>query len=144
MNESKKKVAEEKQATNELVVLNSETVGKIIESGNLAEVLKSKKRVGFSLTSEYLSMEKNEIRRFVVVQKTTLTVDIEGSDEKKDIEAILMIDENGETISAAQTVLVNSIKGSLPCLVEIVCKGDVALKGGRKYTDFDVFLLDNK
>jgi len=118
------------------------------ENGTMSELLNSKKRAGYSLSSEYLKMEKDESMRFAVVSKSTMEVpDEEGEGKEKGntrlIPTLIMVDENGSTKTAGQTVLVNSISGSVPCYVEIVCRGSVKLTGGRTYTDFDVFPLND-
>jgi hypothetical protein len=114
-----------------------------VENGNIGEMLKGSSRAGFSLTSEYLSMEAGEKKRFACMQMSTMDVEdkeVEGG--IKTIDVILMIDENGSTISAGQTVLVNSLKNNLPCNVEIVCNGSKDLGKGKSFTSFDVYPLN--
>lgn len=128
----------------EVEVVVGNELATAVATGNIGAMLESGKKKGFSLTSEYLSMEDGEVARFAVMEVSTMTVeDKEGeAGATKEIEILLMIDENNSTVSAAQTVLVNSIKSQVPCMVEIRCKGDIKLAGGKKYTGFDVFPLE--
>lgn len=136
-------MSKDKEATNEVATVEQE-LNLAIENESIGSMLNSARKKGFSLTSDYLSMEEGEARRFAVMSTNMMTVEDKESGEgkTKEIEVLIMIDENGSTVSAGQTVLVNSIKSQIPCLVEIVCKGDIKLAGGRKYTGFDVFPLD--
>ncbi len=131
-----------------LTVSKETAIEEAMTSGTIGELLNSKKRAGYSLSSEYLKMEKDESMKFAVVSKSTMEVPDEDGEGKekgdtRTINTIIMVDENGSTKTAGQTVLVNSIGNSIPCYVEIVCKGTTKLAGGRSYTDFDVFPLND-
>ena len=138
-------MSEKKEATKE-VATAEQTLNTSIEQGSIGDMLSGARKKGFSLTSDYLSMEDGEARRFAVMSLNKMTVEDKEAGKEgqtKEIEVLLMIDENGSTVSAGQTVLVNSIKNQIPCMVEIVCKGEIKMAGGRKYTAFDVFPLDD-
>ena len=138
-------MSEDKKETTNEVVLSDEQVAisKAVSAGSIGDLLKKSEKQGFSITSTYLEMESGETQRFAAMQMHEMTVEDKEAGEgiTKTVPCLLMIDENNSTISAAQTVLVNSIKPHLPCLVEVTCKGSVDLGKGRSYTDFDVFIL---
>ena len=127
----------------EVVIATEKTPTELaIQNGNVGELLKGKTKAGYSLTAEFLEMEDGQIGRFMVMQNSTSEVKTENG-EVKEIPCLIMVNEEGRTVRATQTVLVNSIKSnSMPCAVEIVAKGIVKMQGGRKYYDFDVFPLD--
>ena len=128
---------------NEVLVASEKTPTEVaIQNGKVGELLKGKTKAGYSLTAEFLEMEDGQIGRFMVMQNSTSEVKTENG-EIKEIPCLIMVNEEGRTVRATQTVLVNSIKSnSMPCAVEIVAKGIVKMQGGRKYYDFDVFPLD--
>jgi len=128
---------------NEVVIATEKTPTEVaIQNGSIGEFLKGKEKAGYSLTAEFLEMEDGQIGRFMVMQNSTSEVKTENG-EVKEIPCLIMVNEEGRTVRATQTVLVNSIKSnSMPCAVEIVAKGIVKMQGGRKYYDFDVFPLD--
>lgn len=135
-------MSEEKQEVS--VGLNNE-VAEAVNGGNIADLLASKNPMGFSLTSEYLKMEKGEKDRFAVAGFNTMTVKDEDSEDKnatKDIEVVLLIDSKGSTKVAAQTVIVNSLKNANQTFVEIHCKGEIKMGGKKSYTGFDIFPLN--
>lgn len=147
MSEKAKKVenAETVEATKNEMVLSSENITGLVQNGILGDALKSLKPVGFSLTAQYLEMSAGETRRFVVVQHQTMTVESDNGEkngEKREVPSVIMIDEDNNTVKAAQTVLVGALKGCpVPYPIEVTCIGDVKMQGGRKYTKFEVLPL---
>lgn len=135
----------QEETTNEVVVLeNNNQVGELLQSGKLGDTLKGMSRVGFSLTSEYLDMEAGQTMRGIAVGLSSMQTerDVNGTKEMVDVECILIVGEDEKTYKAAQTVLVSELKKSnFPLPIEIICKGKVEMKGGKSYTDFDVFPL---
>jgi len=123
------------------VVLTNDSVSGLVQAGSLGDALKSLKPVGYSLTAEYLEMSAGETRRFVVVQHQTMTVEGDNG-EKREVPSVIMIDEDNNTVKAAQTVLVGALKGCpTPYPIEVTCIGDVKMQGGRKYTKFEILPL---
>lgn len=144
MSKTKETVQETEEATqNEVVVVTEKNETEMaMQEGRVGELLKGKTKAGYSLTAEFLEMEDGQIGRFMVMQNSTSEVKTENG-EVKEIPCLIMVNEEGRTVRATQTVLVNSIKSNpMPCAVEIVSKGIVKMQGGRKYYDFDVFPLD--
>jgi len=120
-------------------------VATAVSNGNIGDILNSAKKSSYSLTSEYLSMEVGEVGRFVAMEKSTMQVEDKESKEKgstKSIPCILLVDENGNTVSAGQTVLVNVLEAKVPCLVEITYVENVDMGGGKSYDKFSVFELN--
>jgi len=120
-------------------------VATAVSNGNIGDILNSAKKASYSLTSDYLSMEVGEVGRFVAMEKSTMQVEDKESKEKgatKSIPCILLVDENGNTVSAGQTVLVNVLEAKVPCLVEITYVENVDMGGGKSYDKFSVFELN--
>ena len=119
-------------------------VNNAVASGNIGNILKNATPKGFSMTSDFLKMEDGETMRFAVMEFGTVTVKDEDSDvkdAKKDIDCIYMVNEHGTTVIAPQTIIVNTLKSQVPCLVQITSTGKGG-NGNRKYDNFDILPLE--
>ncbi len=142
MSKDAKKVEEVKEAqTENALVLTEDSARDLVKNGGVGAALGAMTPQGFSLTAEYLEMEEGEVAKFLVVQRQMMKV-ADDAGEEKEVEAILMINEEDKTVKAAQTVLVGSMRGvALPAAIQVTCNGNVKLTGGRSYTSFDVLPL---
>ena len=129
-----------------IVSVGNETanaVNNAVLSGSVGDLLSKAKPRGFSLTSDFLTMEEGEVSRFAAMEFGTVTVKDQDSDVKdatKEVDCIYMVNEEGKTVCAAQTIIVNTLKSQIPCAVEISEKGTGGT-GNRKYQNFDISLL---
>lgn len=143
MSKVEKTVVEE--TTNEVsTVINNLTPQEIAGSGNVGELLKGMKKENFSLTSEYLEMEVGQVSRFVAMQVGKMIVDKQVGEtvEQKELDCIIMVDEENKTKRSAQTVIVSSLRDFVPCAVEIEYLGEVKTAKG-KYQSFNITRLSN-
>ena len=89
------------------------------------------------LTSEYLELLPNKVYNFIF----TGVVKFQGKD--REIDAVELVNSEGEKGISGLTVLVNSLKKvtQMPCYVRIVTKKKETSGTGGKYLDMDVYVL---
>ena len=136
-----KKNEKETEKTVEKKESKETSIASIIQGGGIAALLKTAEPKGFSLTCEYLKMEEGEKSRYAAMQMTSMIMKNDDTGEEKEIECILLIDEDNKTVAAGQMVIVNALKKCLPQLVEIEHTGVKDLGKGKKLAEFTVIPL---
>jgi len=130
---------------NEVLTTGGNSILEALKGGNLSDILFSREKRSYTATSKYLKMEDGEVSRFVALEVKTMFVDDDESndkDAKKEIPCLVMVNEDSETVTAAQMKLVNALVGKTPCFVEVESLGKVSLGKGKAYNDYIVTILD--
>ena len=86
-------------------------------------------------------MEEGEISRFFAAKVTSLKTK-DDNDVERTVEAILLVNDEGKSVTAAQTIIVQSLRDCVPCAVELQFNGLVKMAGGHKYADFIITRLN--
>lgn len=93
------------------------------------------------LTQEYLQLKEKTTYNMVFTGMSSFKGDKGG-----EVEAVLLVDQKGNSFINGNTVLVNSLRKvtMLPCLVRIVT-GELVKSGSGtgKYMDMEVFVIPN-